>query len=260
MAVGAAAPRPHQQQHHQQQQQIPSQDTCDSAASLEEVLASRPPGEHLPVSLLGMADRMDAPAAKVKTEAGTLLRSEASSVQIRDDQVVGGLELFQHPKMLLFQLPACLPAVCADASSEEGPFAPAAVPAASTSDNATGHGAVPSTGTQEGETGEKTIDIDAFRSLQQASEEARSARRRGWPLGAEGHYGRLCVHASGRVSLVVNGHRYHAVPSTLLPAPPSPTISRLVAVDAEHGRSFDFGSISHHLVFIPQIDQLLSQL
>ncbi|PJF18341.1 hypothetical protein PSACC_01833 [Paramicrosporidium saccamoebae] len=191
-------------------------------SNLEQVLAQRIESAHLPVSLLSLS----AEDVIVKTEGGRNI--------IMDDVYLDGSALLDgERKLFLVQLPSCIP-VMRDESNTT--VQPDTLPSALL-------------------TGEEhAMDIDAFRSLESNTKpEATSA----WPTTAEGLYGKIQRHASGRLSLLVNGQQFTAVPSTTRPELTG--IRRAVAIDTEYEQSFDLGQLSDHLVFVPHIEQLIAQ-
>jgi len=69
------------------------------------------------------------------------------------------------------------------------------------------------------------------------------------PEGTEGEYGTLCVHESGKLSLIVNGVRFFLESGSNLADLPHVSGSQsIVAIDPEYEQSFELGSVSHTFV------------
>jgi hypothetical protein len=79
-----------------------------------------------------------------------------------------------------------------------------------------------------------------------------------YPDGVEGLYGKLLVHASGKVSLEVDGIRF-ALEAGEDPtdAPHVTSCQSVVAIDPEYEQSFELGQIHHTFVASPPLSQFL---
>lgn len=78
------------------------------------------------------------------------------------------------------------------------------------------------------------------------------------PEGSEGLYGKLLVHASGKVSLEIDGIRF-ALEAGEDPAdmPHVSASQSVVAIDPEYEQSFELGQINHTFVASPSLSQFL---
>lgn len=109
-----------------------------------------------------------------------------------------------------------------------------------------------------GEREEEAIDIESFKSLQEAATANQQQRTTRWPINCQGQLGKLRVHASGRISLILGDETsLTAMPSsftTSIQGKVTPSLAgqqRAVAIDADYQQSFDLGPIQHKLIFIP---------
>jgi hypothetical protein len=180
----------------------------EAFSSLEEYLSKRTIGKHLPITL-----------ANNVPEGDTVITDD---VYVKGDLCEG--------KLLLFQLPSCLP------TPPDDNLQPAITPIAPS---------LLGVGEQE-----RAMDIETFNSLQSPNIPTPSST---W--NSEGLYGKLRVHRSGRMSLLVNGQVMEAAPSTVQSGLMG--IRRAVAIDADYEQSFDVGTVAETVVFVPQIEQLL---
>lgn len=207
----------------------------DETEDIDEYFANREHEENLPITLSSVSK-----ASKGDPEKSENSVEEKTNAAIADDVYRnGGCELLIPGKLMLFQLPACLPPLqCEDdALAESSKVAPMS--------------------SLLGEEKERVLDLETFKSNQEALEAQQLARSQSqWPLNAEGHYGKLRVHASGRLSLLINGQAYTALPSTTCPDVMG--TQRAVAIDTEYGQSFDLGTIQQSLLFTPQLEHLLA--
>ena len=177
----------------------------ESAESLENYLTNRTIGDHLPVSLAGNGcDRVGPESV--------------------------GFARLQPGKLMLFQLPACMPAPADDGNAVTTPTVSSPL----------------SAGEEE-----RAMDIEAFRSLQTTDLQHKPS----WPANAEGYYGKLRIHASGRMTLQVDDQTMEATPSTVRADVMG--VRRAVAIDPDYEQSFDMGPVEEALIFVPSLDRLL---
>jgi hypothetical protein len=82
-----------------------------------------------------------------------------------------------------------------------------------------------------------------------------------WPADAEGEYGKLAIHASGRVSLMINGIRYFLESGNSAVVEPGHVsgCQSVVAIDPEFEQSFELGQIKHSLIASLDISSILQQ-
>lgn len=208
--------------------------------------------DHLPITLLGLsaADDSRQKVDPVLTETADPGADATTRRPIEDQEYTeGGAELLQPGRLFLWQLPGCIPVprLGEDANKED-------VMASLLT-------TVAGTGTGTGTDAEKTVDLEVFQAAaaQKLVQDSDGGSR--WPLAAEGAYGKLRVHASGRVSLHIPGGpassptTYQAVPSSVRAELTG--VQRAVAIDADYGQSFDLGRIEGQVVFMPDISQLI---
>lgn len=231
---------------------LPLQDLADSAATnvsgeeqhhgLEELVRNRTAGQHLPISLSVASDtrKKRQPAG---TAVGTKDDDRSQQDPVVDDTFVDSREIVNSTgQLMLFQLPACLPIPAVGASAELGTI-----------------GTSGSTGLLEGPLaavsgeGEKILDLDTFQTIQeqQRRSQQQASQVPKWPVGAEGLLGRLRVHASGRVSLLINEVVWRAMASSYRLEEAGGGQQRVVAIDTDYQQSFDLGPLTSHCVFIP---------
>lgn len=207
--------------------------------------------DHLPVNLLCLEDdggRQGKKGTKMGGDDSLSLGAPKDSQRsIKDDQFIEGVQDLLEPQhLLLLQLPDCLPAIN-DGSDKVRPGEGVSA--------GPGVASLLSVGEKE-----KVVDLETFLTAAGADEQRAKGAATGastaWPSSAEGHYGKLRVHASGRTSMLINGQVYWAVPSTVKTAARE-VLHRAVAIDSDYGQSFDLGTVGRHLVFVPHIDQFL---
>ena len=89
-------------------------------------------------------------------------------------------------------------------------------------------------------------------------EEQAPQEQQPFPEGAEGLYGKLLVHASGKVSLEIDGIRF-ALEAGEDPAdlPHVTACQSVLAIDPEYEQSFELGQINHTFVASPSLSQFL---
>lgn len=215
-------------------------DECDEKIDLDEMLSKRSIGDHLPISLLSLDDVQDNKKVDPGIISNPPCKDENHQMNLTtDDKYSCGSKILTPGRLMLFQLPACLPPL----AIEDKTLKPSIHQSTATA-SLLGVGE-----------SEKALDIETFKTIEAARAEA-TQRSTSWPLNAEGYYGKLRIHKSGQVSILVNGRVYMASPSTVRPEITG--ICRVVAIDADYEQSFDLGTILENVIFIPTIEQLLA--
>ncbi len=97
------------------------------------------------------------------------------------------------------------------------------------------------------------VDIDVEAETEKKTEE--------WPESIEGEYGSLCIHESGRLSLLVNDVRYFLD----LGNNPFDTnrfigAQSIVAIDPEYEQSFELGQIQNSFIGSIDLESIIPQL
>lgn len=82
-----------------------------------------------------------------------------------------------------------------------------------------------------------------------------------WPAESEGEYGSLAIHASGRVSLTINGIRYflESGNSAVVEQGHVAGCQSVVAIDPEYEQSFELGQIKNALIASLDISSILQK-
>lgn len=82
-----------------------------------------------------------------------------------------------------------------------------------------------------------------------------------WPADVEGEYGKLAIHASGKVSLTINGIRYFLESGCSAVVEPGHVsgCQSVVAIDPEYEQSFELGQIKNCLIASLDISSILQQ-
>lgn len=230
---------------HEESSRRAAQGDEDDSLDIEKTLSSsgnRSLHEHFPITLLGMGASDDA-GIKADPMAGTAEPSVRSHIADQE-YVEGGNELLQPGRLMIWQLPGCIPVpLASEQSNKEDVMA-----------------SLLTTGPTGSHEAEKTIDLAAFQAAQKLVQDSQPAS--GWPATADGLYGKVRIHASGRISLCLasglptSPSLYHAVSSSV--RSDLTGIRRAVAIDAEYGQSFDLGSLDGQLVFVPELSQLIA--
>lgn len=231
---------------------------------IDELLKDRTAHQHLPISLVAttggrigkkeqkkdkaIEDESDGARGKVPAVSKI---PETDQERIVDDSFVDSRELLNGAgTLMLFQLPACAPVPAMGLSSSEMPNTSIGNSGLLEGPLATATAAPATTTAMEGD---KVVDIETFKTLQEQQwrdqQIARQAHK--WPIGAEGLLGRLRVHASGKITLLINDTVWQAVASSYRPGHSGSGQQRVVAIDADYHQSFDLGPLTSHYVFIP---------
>lgn len=91
------------------------------------------------------------------------------------------------------------------------------------------------------------------KAMEVEGEEGKRIVADGWQEGTEGEYGKLCIHASGRVSMLINGMRYFLDPNVSASCSSTAAGSQsVVAIDPEYEQSFELGQVNN--TFIANLD------
>lgn len=217
---------------------------------MDELLGDRIAHRHLPLSLVATTGDRDG-----KKEKGSIDSKipETHQEPVADDAFVDSRELLNETgQLMLFQLPACVPVPIVRGVSPSSSAAVEMSPSTGLNPSSLLEGPLAAT-TLIVEGGDKAVDIETFKTIQEQQwrdqQLARQAHK--WPIGAEGRLGRLRVHASGKVTLLINNTVWQAVASSYHPGKTGSGQQRVVAIDADYHQSFDLGSLTSHYVFIP---------
>ena len=217
-------------------------DPSTSLPSLDELILSSVPGQHPPVSLCHHHKK-----EKLKRDQSKSTISTEAHGQLDDDMFIDREEILAHGRLHLFQLPACMPFPLAEPLSSNNSVAMRNTDSLLELEKG------------EGCMKEQAMDIEAFKAIQEANDNSDNGKSYSWPVSAEGFYGKLRVHASGRISLLVNGATCRVLPSSSSSFHSGSSSQRVVAIDSDYQQSFDLGSISSQFVFVPTLNYLLSQ-